>query len=33
MRIYEDYEGMGDAEVLFVRGTVTSTDGSPLPAR
>jgi protocatechuate 3,4-dioxygenase beta subunit len=30
VRIYEDYEGMGDAEVLFVRGRVTSTDGSPL---
>src|SRR6185312_10800695 len=30
-RIYEDYEGMGeDAEVLLVRGSVTSTDGTPL---
>ena len=29
--IYEDYEGMGDGDVLFVRGTVTSTDGTPLP--
>ena len=31
VRIYEDYEGMGDAEVLFVRGTVSSTTGAPLP--
>jgi catechol 1,2-dioxygenase len=31
VRIYEDYEGMGDGEVLFVSGTVTSTDGTPLP--
>ena len=31
MRVYEDYEGMGDADVLFVRGSVTSTDGTPLP--
>ena len=31
VRVYEDYEGMGDADVLFVRGSVTSTDGSPLP--
>jgi protocatechuate 3,4-dioxygenase beta subunit len=30
-RIYERYEGMKDGDVLFVRGTVTSTDGSPLP--
>jgi catechol 1,2-dioxygenase len=30
-RIYEDYEGMGgDAEVLLVRGAVTSTGGTPL---
>jgi protocatechuate 3,4-dioxygenase beta subunit len=27
VKIYEDYEGMGEAEVLFVRGTVSSTDG------
>jgi protocatechuate 3,4-dioxygenase beta subunit len=31
VRIYEDYEGCEDGEVLFVRGRVTSTDGSPLP--
>jgi protocatechuate 3,4-dioxygenase beta subunit len=30
-KIYEEYEGMGDDDPLFVRGTVTSTDGSPLP--
>ena len=30
-KIYEDYEGMGDADVLFVRGSVTSTEGAPLP--
>jgi protocatechuate 3,4-dioxygenase beta subunit len=30
-KIYEEYEGMGDEDPLFVRGTVTSTDGSPLP--
>jgi catechol 1,2-dioxygenase len=30
VRIYEDYEGMGDGDVLFVRGRVTSTDGAPL---
>src|SRR3954468_17119734 len=30
-RIYEDYEGMADDDPLFVRGKVTSTDGSPLP--
>jgi catechol 1,2-dioxygenase len=29
-RIYEDYEGMGDADVLIVGGTVTSTAGGPL---
>jgi catechol 1,2-dioxygenase len=29
-RIYEDYEGMGDADVLIVGGTVTSTTGGPL---
>ena len=28
MKIYEEYEGMGDADVLFV--TVTSTAGGPL---
>jgi protocatechuate 3,4-dioxygenase beta subunit len=31
VRIYEDYEGSEDGEVLFVRGKVTSTDGKPLP--
>jgi protocatechuate 3,4-dioxygenase beta subunit len=31
VRIYEDYEGIEGGEVLFVRGTVTSTDGTPLP--
>jgi protocatechuate 3,4-dioxygenase beta subunit len=31
VKIYEDYEGMGDGEVLFVSGHVTSTDGTPLP--
>jgi protocatechuate 3,4-dioxygenase beta subunit len=31
VRIYDDYEGMGDGEVLFVRGRVTSIDGTPLP--
>ena len=31
VKIYEDYEGIGDGEVLFVRGRVTSTDGAPLP--
>ena len=29
-KIYEEYEGMGDDDPLFVRGTVTSTDGSAL---
>jgi protocatechuate 3,4-dioxygenase beta subunit len=29
-QIYEPYEGMGDDDPLFVRGTVTSTGGSPL---
>ena len=31
VKVYEDYEGMGDADVLFVRGSVTSTNGRPLP--
>ena len=31
VKIYEDYEGMGDGEVLFVRGRVTATDGTALP--
>jgi protocatechuate 3,4-dioxygenase beta subunit len=30
-KIYEEYEGMADGDVLFMRGTVTSTDGAPLP--
>ena len=30
VKIYEEYEGMGDGDVLFVRGRVTSTDGTPL---
>jgi catechol 1,2-dioxygenase len=29
-KIYDEYEGMGDAEVLIVGGTVTSTSGGPL---
>jgi protocatechuate 3,4-dioxygenase beta subunit len=31
VKIYEDYEGIEEGEVLFVRGKVTSTDGTPLP--
>jgi catechol 1,2-dioxygenase len=31
VKLYEDYEGAEDGEVLFVRGRVTSTDGTPLP--
>jgi protocatechuate 3,4-dioxygenase beta subunit len=31
VRIYDDYEGSEDGEVLYVRGRVTSTDGTPLP--
>jgi protocatechuate 3,4-dioxygenase beta subunit len=30
-KIYEEYEGMGDDDPLFVRGRVTSTAGEPLP--
>jgi protocatechuate 3,4-dioxygenase beta subunit len=30
-KIYEEYEGMTDDDVLFVRGTVTSVGGEPLP--
>jgi protocatechuate 3,4-dioxygenase beta subunit len=30
VKIYEDYEGSDEGEVLFVRGTVTSADGTPL---
>ena len=29
-KIYEEYEGMGDADVLILGGTVTSTAGAPL---
>ena len=31
VKIYEDYEGVEEGEVLFVRGRVTSTDGAALP--
>jgi protocatechuate 3,4-dioxygenase beta subunit len=31
VKIYDEYEGMGDGDVLLVRGRVTSTDGTPLP--
>jgi protocatechuate 3,4-dioxygenase beta subunit len=31
VKIYEEYEGMSDGDVLFVSGRVTSSDGSPLP--
>ncbi len=31
VKIYEDYEGMGDGDVLFVAGRVTSVDGTPVP--
>jgi|SRR4051794_27517968 len=31
VKIYEDYEGMGEGDVLFVHGRVTSADGAPLP--
>lgn len=30
VKIYEEYEGMGDGDVLFVAGRVTSADGTPL---
>jgi protocatechuate 3,4-dioxygenase beta subunit len=30
-KIYEEYEGMGEGDVLFVGGTVTSSEGGPLP--
>ena len=30
-KIYEEYEGMGEGDVLMVRGTVTSAGGGPLP--
>ncbi len=31
VKIYEEYDGMGDGEVLFVSGRVTSIDGTALP--
>jgi catechol 1,2-dioxygenase len=31
VKIYEAYEGMGEGDVLFVAGRVTSADGTPLP--
>src|SRR3954454_4469824 len=31
VKLYEDYEGVEEGEVLFVRGRVTSSDGAPLP--
>jgi protocatechuate 3,4-dioxygenase beta subunit len=31
VKIYEEYEGIEDGDVLFVGGTVMSTDGTPLP--
>src|SRR3954468_12051128 len=31
VRVYDDYEGKGDADVLFVRGSVRSVDETPLP--
>jgi protocatechuate 3,4-dioxygenase beta subunit len=31
VKIYEEYAGSADGEVLFVRGTVTSADGTALP--
>jgi len=31
VKIYEEYEGSEDGEVLFVGGRVSSTDGTPLP--
>ena len=30
-KIYEEYDGMGDDDPLFVSGRVTATDGTPLP--
>lgn len=30
VKIYEDYEGMGDGDVLFLAGRVTASDGTPL---
>jgi catechol 1,2-dioxygenase len=31
VKLYEEYEGMGDDDPLFFRGRVTSLDGTPLP--
>jgi protocatechuate 3,4-dioxygenase beta subunit len=31
VKIYAEYEGSDEGEVLFVRGKTTSTDGTPLP--
>jgi protocatechuate 3,4-dioxygenase beta subunit len=31
VKIYEEYEGSENGDVLFVRGKVTSTEGAPLP--
>jgi protocatechuate 3,4-dioxygenase beta subunit len=31
VKLYEEYDGMGEGDVLFVRGRVTSADGGPLP--
>jgi protocatechuate 3,4-dioxygenase beta subunit len=30
VKLYEEYDGMGDGDVLMVRGTVTSAGGGPL---
>jgi len=30
VKIYEEYEGIGDGDLLFVAGQVTSADGAPL---
>lgn len=31
VKIYADYEGMGEGDILFVSGQVTGVDGAPLP--
>jgi len=31
VKLYEEYEGVEEGEVLFLRGRVTSSDGTPLP--